>query len=84
VGDASALTHDIDGGALGKTGIQEQIDEILADSKGPYYDARHPQHAAMVDKVPSSLNNCTSGRLAADRLGEPTVRCTRKQAADGR
>jgi len=39
------------GGGPARAGIQDQINAITSDAKGPYYDERHPLHAATVQQV---------------------------------
>lgn len=53
IGDA--ITPDRMRGTTGSVqsgeSIQTQIDAIMGDTKGPYFTATHPQHAATVDRV---------------------------------
>ena len=38
-------------GGGGDAGVQAEIDAIIKDLKGPYYDADHADHKATVEKV---------------------------------
>lgn len=53
----SAITPDRMRGGRGPVDspqtIQAQIDGIMGDPKSPYFDAKHPQHAATVQKMQS-------------------------------
>jgi len=40
-----------DGTGIDSKGIDDQINSIMGDIKGPYYDQRHPNHAAAVKEV---------------------------------